>query len=76
MYAVNNSDTYDDSTVSPNEVLHIIYGLDINKTNGPDGISAYYPLLGRCYVYFIIINQLPTQEGAKVTISTVVRVNN
>ena len=41
MYAVNNSDTYDDSTVSPDEVLHIIYGLDINKANGPDGISAY-----------------------------------
>ena len=41
MYAVNNSDAYDDSTVSPDEVLHIIYGLDINKANGPDGISAY-----------------------------------
>ena len=25
MYAVNNSDTYGDSTVSPDEVLHIIY---------------------------------------------------
>ena len=38
--------------------------------------SAYYPLLGRCYVYFSTINQLPTQEGEKVRISTVVRVNN
>ena len=41
MYAVNNSDTYGDSTVSPDKVLHIIYGLDTNKANGLDGMSAY-----------------------------------
>ena len=41
MYAVNDSYTYADSTVSPDEVLHIIYGLDVNKANGPDGTSAY-----------------------------------
>ena len=34
----------------------------------------YYPLLGSCYVYCSTINQLPTQEGEKVRISTVVRV--
>ena len=39
-------------------------------------ISTYYPLLGSCYVYFSTINQLPTQEGVKVRISTVVRANN
>ena len=41
-------------------------------------ISAqhYYTLLGGCYVYSSTINQLPTQEGVKVRISTVVRANN
>ena len=31
--------------------------------------NVYYPLLGRCYG---TLNQLPTQEGEKVRISTVV----
>ena len=38
--------------------------------------NIYYMLLGGCYVYCSTINQLPTQEGVKVSISTVVRVNN
>ena len=38
-------------------------------------ILAYYTLLGGCYVYSSTINQLPTQEGVKVRISTVVRAN-
>ena len=55
MYVVNNSDTYDDSTVSPDEVLHIIYGLDINKANGPDGISAYmFKATAESIVYIFI----------------------
>ena len=37
--------------------------------------NVYYPFLGRCYVYFSTLNQLSTQEGEKVRISTVVRVN-
>ena len=36
---------------------------------------CYYTLLGGCYVYSSTINQLPTQEGVKVRISTVVRAN-
>ena len=38
-------------------------------------IVSYYTLLGGCYVYSSTINQLPTQEGVKVRISTVVRAN-
>ena len=38
-------------------------------------IISYYTLLGGCYVYSSTINQLPTQEGVKVRISTVVRAN-
>ena len=38
-------------------------------------MSVYYTLLGGCYVYSSTINQLPTQEGVKVRISTVVRAN-
>ena len=25
----------------PEEVLHLIRGLDVKKANGPDGVSAY-----------------------------------
>ena len=67
MYAVNNSDTYyGDSTVSPDEVLHIIYGLDINKANGPDAISAYmlkataesivYSIIGKTFKFSLSLS--------------------
>ena len=48
----------------------------MKKLNSPmlSGLYAYYPLLGCCYVYCSTINQLPTQEGEKVRISTVFRV--
>ena len=32
---------YEDSFVSPEEVLFLIRNLDVKKANGPDGISAY-----------------------------------
>ena len=38
-------------------------------------MHTYCTLLGGCYVYSSTINQLPTQEGVKVRISTVVRAN-
>ena len=49
----------------------------MKKSSGLISVSdnrLYYLLLGRSYVYFSTINQLPTQEGEKVRISTVVRV--
>ena len=41
-YLGNYSDSpCDEFTVTNEEVLHLISGLDIRKANGPDGISAY-----------------------------------
>ena len=45
-----------------------------NKKCACHTILSYYPLLGGCHVFSSTINHLPTQEGEKVRISTVVRV--
>ena len=39
--------------------------------SGKIGKRSYYTLLGGFHVYSSTINQLPTQEGVKVRISTV-----
>ena len=52
------------------------FGVYLDKSQETWVNSAYYPLLGGCHVFSSTINQLPTQEGEKVRISTVVRVNN
>ena len=38
---LSSDSPYDDSFVSPEEVLFLIWNLDVKKANGPDGISAY-----------------------------------
>ena len=42
MYFTSSSySSYEESYVLPEEVLHLIRGLDVKKANGPDGVSAY-----------------------------------
>ena len=42
MYSTSSSySSYEEFYVLPEEVLHLIWGLDVKKANGPDGVSAY-----------------------------------
>ena len=41
LYPCSGLSTYEGATVFPEEVFHLISGLDTSKANGPDGISAF-----------------------------------